>query len=1552
MIGSILSRLEASRKELLDLGLRNPLLNYKLPTGKGLHIVQEQSAAIYHLLVRENKAMTFAGRAVGETANPQDLPVPTPSPEALEKGYTDTKLQTNENNITLQHKLLNTYYAARTSLEEQGVNILYISLGMLQWFETASSEEPRQAPLILVPVSLDRSNVGDRFRLKYTLEEVGENISLQAKMKAEFGIHIPELPDAEDVDINEYFNSVATAIHGFSRWEVIPDAIELGFFSFGKFMIYNDLDSGNWPAGQKPEDHPVISSLFGGGFQENSPEIPEDAFIDKETNAAELFQVVDADSSQIMAMLAVQQGRNLVIQGPPGTGKSQTITNIIADAIGRGKKVLFVAEKLAALEVVKRRLDNIYLGEACLELHSHKANKKVLHQELRRVMELGKPNAAKLQEELTMLDRTREELNDYCIAINTPIQHSGLTPQQIIGYLLQLRKDAANVPLPRITVPDINTWNAVRANQAVALAERMQACLRMIGMPSTAPFRGARLTSLLPHEQEKVQALLEETRTAVQQLEQLSINVAEWLQLPVPQQMAVAEVLADICEVIGAQPDIRGINAAHPAWTNQGHLIREILEAGQQAATLRQQYQNILIPEAWEQELLQVRQDLLAHGNKWYKFLIGSYRRSKQQLAALCLQGLPEDNTTRLQYVDDIMSCRRQDAILKENNSLVESLFGTRWEKLHSNWELLHKATDYLTDVHLRIQQGAIPAAVVECLQRQADPGRATQEKTNIRQQIANVTAKLHSVLDTLQMDEQQRLPAPSLRLDTFAGQQQTLQEWLTKLPAITHTIAWNNIATTAHQDNLECLVTTSLSWLDAGAWLKTALLKSWYEYLIEEAVRLHPELRKFNRSSHEELVRQFQRLDTLNLQYNRVRVALQHWEQMPKTEAGGQMNILKMEFNKKARHMAVRKLMQAAGWAIQAIKPVFMMSPMSIANFLPPESLEFDLVIFDEASQVRPVDALGAIMRGKQLVVVGDTKQLPPTSFFDSLNKESDDEDNVTADMQSILGLCDAQGAPQRMLRWHYRSRHESLITLSNHEFYDNKLVIFPSPGTKEQAGLVFHHLPDTAYDRGKTRTNPLEAERVADAVIAHAKHYPHQSLGVVAFSTSQREAISDALELRRKQHPELESFFTGHADEPFFVKNLENVQGDEREVIYISIGYGRTEEGYVAMSFGPLNNDGGERRLNVLITRAKTRCEVFTNITSDDIDVNRTKSYGIHALKNFLYYAQHGRLNHTTETGMPADSPFEENVAAMLTAKGYQVRKQVGAKGFYIDLAVVDPDYPGRYLLGIECDGAAYHSARSARDRDRLRQQVLEAMGWRIHRIWSTDWFHHPGVELERLVEAIESAKTYQAAADKDAAIVQEDLEMERTIVAAPKEISQLYRTAELPEDIRQQELHQASMGQLCSWIQQVVEVESPVHFDELARRMVEAAGITRVGPRIREVLRHAVRHADAGKRIKIKGQFLWHTDLPSPEVRDRSELPSAARKVNYIAVEEMGVALEKVVKDAVAIQPEAAVPFIARMFGFSRVTEDMKTEILKAIDTNVENNVVQLEGEYLKA
>jgi very-short-patch-repair endonuclease len=1547
MSQSILPKLEASRKELLDLGLRNPLINYKRPKTKGLQITNEKSEAIFDLLVKQGKILSFSGKA-GEGG--EEIEFAEPTADQLELSYTDTKLQTGETETSLQNKLLAIYYAARTSIEEQGVNILYITLGMLQWYESESSEEPKLAPLILIPVSLERSSARERFRVRYTLEEIGHNLSFQAKLKAEFGLSIPDLPQADEVSIEAYFSEISTLINRQKNWKVVPDHIELGFFSFGKFMIYHDLDNTTWPEEIKPAKNPILQSLFTDGFKETAPTYSEETFIDKETEAHQLFQVVDADSSQILAMLAVQEGKNLVIQGPPGTGKSQTITNLVANAIGQGKKVLFVAEKMAALEVVKRRMDTIGLGEACLELHSHKANKKQLHEELKRVLELGKPSIQKLQEEVALLEKNRNEINAYCTAVNAIVGKSGLTTQMIYGHLLNIAEQIGENRIPKIHLPHIEEWTSEQQRLAEAMADKLQERLKDIGVPSQLAFWGTGLRVLLPHEQEALKTVLQNAKDAVEKIRRESKTIAEAIGLPIPVNREDAFKLLSLVQVAAAKPLLHEINISNKAWLLQKNDVEELLSSGQRLSELRAEYADALIAEAWEQNVLEIRQSIKEHGSKWYRFLIGSYTRANKAFKSFCKNAPPKEAATKLSYIDAILESKQLETVLREHESLIRELFGTRWQKLKTDWNELWKCFEYLKDVHQQIIDGTCSKELLYYLERQEKPAIARQCHENLSMVLGQHGKCIEEVVTKVLLNEGLRFQGTLLH-QLFINQEHLFADWLARLPQIQLSISWNNLADVCEEENLQCLTDACIDWSEAKEFLKYALQKSWYEYLVELATNNFPPLRKFERSTHEEVIKQFKQLDQLHLQYNRAMAALKHWQELPNMEAGGQVRILRGEFNRKARHMPIRKLMQEAGMAIQAIKPVFMMSPLSIANFLAPGTLEFDIVIFDEASQVRPVEALGAILRGKQLVVVGDTKQLPPTSFFDTLNDNVDDEENVTSDIQSILGMCDAQGAHQKMLRWHYRSRHESLITLSNHEFYENKLVVFPSPGSRHRMGLVFHHLAHTAYDRGQTRTNAKEAEFVAQKVMEHAQKHPKQSLGVVAFSSAQREAISNALELKRRANPGLEDFFKAHSDEPFFVKNLENVQGDERDVIFISIGYGKTNEGYLSMSFGPLNNDGGERRLNVLITRAKLRCEVFTNITAADIDLSKTQKRGIAALKSFLHFAQCGKLDVAEETGKPLESPFEENVAGQLGKLGYMVRQQVGSQGFYLDLAIVDPEHPGRYLLGIECDGAAYHSARSARDRDRLRQQVLEGIGWKIHRIWSTDWFRYPERELKRVVEAIEKAKQVFYLDDEIEEQYTIETSFSREETEAEKTDLPYYQLATLSTELATKELHLHSVGKLAGWVEDVVRVESPVHFDEVARRIAEAAGITRVGSRIRTQLTIAAKFAEGSNKIKIAGDFLWHYEMTIPVLRNRAALPSSSKKIKFICPEELSLAVEKVVKESIAIQPEAAVPFIAKLFGFSRVTEDMREEILNAIRGSLSANKIQRDGELVR-
>jgi very-short-patch-repair endonuclease len=726
----------------------------------------------------------------------------------------------------------------------------------------------------------------------------------------------------------------------------------------------------------------------------------------------------------------------------------------------------------------------------------------------------------------------------------------------------------------------------------------------------------------------------------------------------------------------------------------------------------------------------------------------------------------------------------------------------------------------------------------------------------------------------------------------------------------------------------------------------------AYFEAVLSDCIRLDPEIGRFDGTLHGGVARDFAVLDKQRIAASSVEVVRAHHRRIPQPSGVGPVGVLRGEMARRRGHMPIRLLMQKASPAVQALKPVLMMSPLSVAQFLTPGQMSFDLLVMDEASQIQPVDALGAVARCRQVVVVGDEKQLPPTTFFSKIVNDAPDDDAdgaQVADIESILGLFTARGLPQRMLRWHYRSRHQSLIAVSNSQFYESKLFIVPSPYTQEAGmGLRFHHIPNGIFNSGEGKgTNPVEARVVAEAVIRHAKSQPGLSLGVAAFSASQRRAVQDAVELLRRLNPETEDFFHAHPSEPFFIKNLENVQGDERDVIMISVGYAKNPQGYMAMRFGPLGADGGERRLNVLISRAKQRCDVFASITDEDIDLERGRGKGVFAFKLFLHYARTGKLALAASSGREQDSIFEEQAGDALRARGYQVHAQVGIAGFFIDLAIGDADRPGRYLLGIECDGAAYHSSRSARDRDRLRQAVLEDHGWIIHRIWSADWFQRPSEQLERTIAAIEAAKLelderQEAGHAARRAVPVEVITVERGEIAeigltdaADSRVTNAYVEAK-PVVPMTSEMHETPSAQMADLIEQVVLTEGPVHLDEVIVRLRGAWGLQRAGGRIQASVERGL--AIAMQRGRVVQERLFLTTPGQPiRVRDRVGVLSAAlRRPEMLPPMEVEAAILGVVQRNLGASIDEVVAAVPRLLGFKATSSQLRRFVLDGIDT----------------
>ncbi len=1575
-------RLDIARKELLDLGLRNSLINFQA-RAKKIEVVDELSSEVFRILVGEHKKMYFLplpqaeladenGDSAGDVGPDPELDLISlldkdeePGPEGLAARHTDVNLQTRMESSRLHARLLQLSNEARTYIEEQGLNVLYIALGFLHWYESDSSDKARRAPLLLIPVELRRSSATERFSLSYSDEDMEDNLSLKEKLHLQFGIELPSISDSEDLDVARFFSEVEAAIRSQPRWSVQRDEIVLSFFSFGKLLMYKDLDPTGWAADGGIAGSSIISALLEDGFREPSSEIPEEGDLDAVIDVTQLNQVVDADSTQTAAILDCLAGRNLVIQGPPGTGKSQTITNIIAEALGAGKRTLFVSEKMAALEVVKRRLDNIGLGDAALELHSHKTNKKAVLGELERTLQLGRPFAKNDAAKLSSLAALRDRLNGYAAAINEPILRSGLSPIEAIGRYESLGENAKSVK--QLEFAQMREWTAEEWHQHRLRVQELERRLEACGTPVTHPFWGTQVPALLPSDEQTLAIEITAVREATAGLVAAACALATPMGLRTPRGYGEIEVLARAALRASKAPHLRGVALSSDAWQLRRDEIRKVLSHGKVLAELRRDYGEVLLPQAWMESVLQDRQALRDHGKSVFRWLLPSFRSAKKRLRALYRAESPTAADDLLSAAEAILQWQSTHQEFEQGADLGASLFGAQWQGLDSDWDVLEQILEWIIDLYNEVGAGKLPKGLIDFLEGGPEALDFQPEVEQLKAKAEHQKKSLARLTDALALNVSALTSANATgeqpaSMENFETLSKLLTQWGEGLPRLRDLVSFNVMAAECSKAGLDFIAQAAKTWPMDGPTLVEAFDVTWYNGLLRQAFQTRTPLATFDREGHELAIANFRELDRKHLETRRHILSAAHWEGLPSHHDVGEMRILQQEINKKRRHLPIRQLMIKAGRSIQAVKPIFMMSPMSIAKFLPPGSVSFDLVIFDEASQVRPVEALGALARGGQAVVVGDHKQLPPTSFFDTLydGDEAEDDEVPVGDLESILNLFVAQGAPQRMLQWHYRSRHHSLIAVSNAEFYDSRLTIFPSSGFSHRPlGLKFHHLPDTVYDRGGSRTNAKEARRVAEAVMQHAKETSELTLGVATFSSAQRDAVLFQLEYLRRMDPDAEPFFAAHPNEPFFVKNLENVQGDERDVILISIGYGKSDQGYLAHSFGPLNQDGGERRLNVLITRARYSCEVFANFDADDIDLARTNAGGVRALKKFLAYAKTGIMEIGMATGRDADSPFEEDVETELLRLGWNLERQVGVGGFRIDLAVKDPDRLGRYLLGIECDGATYHSARWARDRDRLRQQVLEGLGWRIHRIWSTDWYRNKAREVQRIVASFEQAKAHfealacgnpsrtREARPKTTEIIRDTIE--RAEVAPAPTIP--YRMATLEIDLKGISLHEipeAKAAQLC---EKVVEIEGPIHKELVFRRVVEGAGIQRVGRRIRNCLQAGVDRAVRRKAILRDGQFLSVPGKTLDAPRDRTELDGPMRNLDWVSGQEIRLALSEVIKAAFSISEDEACKAALARLGLKRLTEEGRERIGSELESLILDGRVKRVGDHLK-
>ena len=920
-----------------------------------------------------------------------------------------------------------------------------------------------------------------------------------------------------------------------------------------------------------------------------------------------------------------------------------------------------------------------------------------------------------------------------------------------------------------------------------------------------------------------------------------------------------------------------------------------------------------------------------------------------------------------LDVIRTVVDIRKIEDYFELLNPELAIKYANRFRLFDTDWPEIAKTIRWILALRQKFNKDDLPKQFVQAL---CEVTGSVETITNWRSQLGECYLSITTEIEYIQnLFEDQKFDFDKAKLSQIAD---WLVDCLANFEALEDWIDFRDSKIKCLDLGLANFINEIIEKEIPSEYLPGAFNKRFYTLWLDDTYSKVNAIKSFRGINHEDIIRDFQALDKsqFRIAQSRIREFLSAKRPNPNdlTSRGSQISILQREMNKKRRHLPLRKLFVRIPTLLFTLKPCLLMSPLSVSLFLDPEHHKFDVVIFDEASQICSENAIGAIFRAEQCIIVGDKEQLPPTNFFNASTGEEEfdtddyDEENDIDAYESILDEC-STALNQLTLLWHYRSRHEHLITFSNTKIYKN-LITFPSSVNKmKDFGVEYVEVADGVYDRAGTRTNRVEARQVAQLIFQHFHNYPDRSLGVVAFSEAQQNAIDAEVRNLRLKNPQFETFFIEDKQEPFFIKNLENVQGDERDTIIFSIGYAKDKNGKMNMNFGPLSKQGGYRRLNVAITRARDNIKLVGSIKPTDIDTERTTSRGVIMLRQYIDFAINGEEALLNELEIPNfadfDSPFEQEVYSRITDLGYKVDTQVGCSGYRIDLAVRHPELSGIYIMGIECDGASYHSARTARERDRLREEALKARGWNIYRIWSTDWIKNPTEQIKRLITAIDNALKEFSYSDTLANLNTDTesnaltsnilgLNIETTIEHENSMIDNYgfeeYIIADINEPNRT--AHMNDYQYVAAVINHIVKIECPIHIDLLAKRIAPLFGREKVTVVLKRYIYYVLEtHC---QQIRQTGNFLWHNDLTYPRVRIPGN--GEIRIIEHICSDEICQAMKEIVKKSIGIDINSLCTETARVFGFKKNGAKIKEAMLEAIIFLVDSDELKNQNDIL--
>lgn len=1467
------------------------------------------------------------------------------------ESYRDTKLRTPHPEEDLQKRLYKVSNKAEALIEDAGYNALYLAIGFLEWTNPRRQDDGYRAPLVLVPVEIEREGARSAFKIRWNQDEVVGNQTLRLKL-SEHGFELPEFERPDDADgVQDYLERVDDAAEEFTDWTVEPD-IHLGFFDFTKFVMYQDLDPDGWEE-TSPADHPLIRSLLDpdSDVADQEPSLPDDSPLQDEEDGGhdpmEQYHVKDADPSQISAIEEVKDGESLVIEGPPGTGKSQTIVNLIAELLADDRSVLFVSEKLAALEVVKQRLDEVGLGDFCLELHSDSASRSEFLDELERLANLDSYDAEVPGEIYRDLRRRRDELDGYAEAMAKPFGAVERTPHELYGARerAEMLFESRGREMPRVHVEDVREVTVDEYEEARRKLDDLAGYLEDFHPVAASPWYGCQPGRVLPEERRELESHLEHAVRVYERYSDAVDRIDE--RYPVREVESLEQLTATVEAVETLERDVPVAPevAEDSVWDSRPDDADEVIQLVARVSELQEDVGARTDPEELDRDVADLRRDVDELKGKLTRWLRPRWYGLRNEVEALYSGDRPRMSRVA-DDLEDLVELDIKLDRLDEVDDRGRELFGELWQGADTDPGDIESFAEWILPFRSHLIEGVYDGEdVVSYLEgegsnRPHEPllAEAEAEAEDLEEALQNLVDRLDADVDAVFGDD-----VPHAKTEVVGT---VLRDWRDGTDDLERWARYNEV----REEVLDTAAAGVVAFVDGGVLQPDELVPcfegSFAEDLLDNVLREREVLARFDGEVHERVREEFQELDERSFALNRRRVMERLVHQAPRLMEGASKSsaagALMHEFGKQRRHKPIRVLLQDAGELVQQMKPCFMMSPLSVAKYLDPEDLEFDVVVFDEASQVRPEDALGALLRADQVVMLGDSKQLPPTGFFDQIVDQVDADDPwafSVQDVESVLDLCKAT-LPTRRLRWHYRSRHESLIEVSNQEFYDDDLLVYPSPHQDaDDLGLELRHLPDTHYDRGGSSVNRGEARAVAEAAVEHFRENPDESLGVGTFSQSQQQAVLEEVERLRKQNPEVDEQFQGDREEPFFVKNLERIQGDERDVIFVSVGYGYDEDGGFSLNFGPLNQDGGWRRLNVLITRARKRCVVYSNFKAAAIDASKTSSRGVESLKTFLEHAEEGGAGELSSSEDEAESAFVGCVREFLESQGYQVEAEVGCAGYRVDLAVEDPDDDGSYAVGVLCDGPSYHDAESARARDRQREAVLEDRGWRLQRVWSTDWYRDRDRAREELVAAVEDAvhtdkdsvddgRGRRKTEDGDDLVSLEQLQDDDP---APSihEIAEPYDPA---RDVPFVMFDDADAEELLPAVEAVVEQEAPIHRELLYRRLVDRSDVDRVSQSVKDAVDKAVFVAEQRGELDSDYGFVRLPGEQDVVVRRRE---GEEAEIDWVPPEEIREAVVEVLEAQYGAPEDDLVRQVAGLLGFDRTGRRISMKVEEVVE-----------------